>query len=350
MTIADPVSAILEEIRNQNQGYITAVGEDSFREIIKRLPRYNALTDSAAESIRSIGRPSKRELYTLLFEDILAKVENFKQPAQWALFWSLAAGCHKAIELVHDYEEKELNGYLLGRASSEIEHFRAPLRAAVQSDLNEALLFNYGNLAVKGLEAHTGGDFGLIIEVNTDNRRTIWATLVQAKRAHQVRTGIHRKAGNSDQLEKLKNSGGGMYLFYDARLKPKNQPILSKSAELAASQVEGNTQRLDILELSSEFASRIAFGMVNGAPGARQCESEIDAVKFLFNAKASDDVLGHVAVCILDKQQYSPEARFEARARWKNSVELIRVAQSNVQHSHDRTEEADDHKPREPGD
>jgi hypothetical protein len=158
-------------------------------------------------------RPWRHIGYQGFFRDMLGTPESVAQPPMWHLFWALTEGTQRFVSNYIQFwsHEERLTGHLITEivraAEGGTELFDA-------SALRGRVRLYYADVAARSMEARTGADFALIVQVAmVEGGETFKVARFQAKKV-----GPNGKACvDVDQLRILRQTDGlGYYAFYYA--------------------------------------------------------------------------------------------------------------------------------------
>lgn len=318
---------LIENLREHHSGIVAACKTDDYRKIISDGENYSLIKNTssifpgAQEKIEKIIQDNGAEIFTEVFEKIIADEQNFKHPACWALFWAITEAEYETTKQYGiNTHEPELNGALISQIASCVPKFLAYSRPVSPEGLKECLVVDVFNMATDGNEARTGADFAIIIDYTTDSGRFIFPALFQAKRTHERIVNVYRKAGDeSSQLEQLLVSGIGNYLFYN-EFDNAMFPPTAMSAELV-DKFYNKGRSVKPLFLSNGFAATIAFGLAQGEiVGTMRCKCPEDALLKIYDPDLKDINPGYPLVCVLNSREFTLEERVNIKQEWCDLV------------------------------
>ena len=340
----------IREIQLRRIGYwVAARQETEFDHLFWHMLHGNVLTSTGLARIRRALTGSDEPVFTAIFEDTLRHRRSFRDPAVWALFWSLARASHEMIAAgLNSTHEPSLNGIFLKSVETNIARFAPQGRALGRGRFREVMAVALTDLNAWGNESRTGADFGLIIEMERGGISTYLATLVQAKRATSRKVDIRRGAGTSTQLDLLRNSGMGLYLFYICHSEPAKLPPTAKSAVLVSQETAGGSKRVDSVSLAEDFAARIACGVgatlrhPDGAdkvlPELRKAATIDEALRLVFDPAIPGIRVNDVLVARIGEAAHPLADTLTFERRWRLAVEARRMTVQAIRTDPDEQE------------
>jgi hypothetical protein len=316
------VQRLLDSIQLQPHYLWSAAHDVDGREMLENYAKHGAIVDAVAMDLAALRELSAEGLYRQLLREVYAKLTNFQEPALWALYWALVEAVRDTMRLYPQKTlEPELNGTLIANIRSAVAHSRPPRRAG-QKGLKDLVCLALSHQSAQGMESLSGADFGMILEVRRNEKTSLFAVLIQAKRAARRKVDVRRKAGDSNQLARLNDGGIGAYLFYN-EFGPKGPlPITIKSAELVSKE---KAWAVDSIALADEFAGWMAFGMSTaGVVGPQRVEDRQEALRRIFNPDRGKDRVNNLLVAVLNEDRLTPGEIRVLEREWDELVSTAR--------------------------